>query len=263
MPTPPLHIEASASGTQPHVTAAAWLDDTFDFWSFDRLVDDLAIRGEPLRVDDALVRAQVEIRVQRVRPLRTPASREPWFDALLDLHDRRHDVSKPLVRADLDHARDAWQWSIRLDADAPVVVQLAVLCHDIERLVSEAERRVEHLAADYQNFKDAHARTGARLAAELFAQAAVPSSVARDACALVADHERTGASAEIRAVNDADALSFFSLNSPGYLAYFGEDQTARKVDYTLARMSSVARAHLRGLRMPGFVRRCLAHHQLA
>jgi hypothetical protein len=81
--------------------------------------------------------------------------------------------------------------------------------------------------------------------------------------ALIANHERTGEGAAIRAVNDADALSFFSFNSPGYLAYFGEDQTARKVEYTLARMSAPARTHLRELRMPGFVRRLLAHHHLA
>lgn len=242
----------------PHVTAVAWADDAFDFWAFDRLVDELAIRGEPLRIDDALVRAQAEIRVQRVRPVRTASTREAWFDALLELHDRRHDVEKPLVLADLDHARDAWQWSVRLDPGVSVAIQLAVLCHDIERLVSEADRRVEHLAADYQDFKDAHARTGAQLAARLFAEAAVPAVIAREACALVADHERAGASVAVRAVNDADALSFFSLNSPGYLAYFGEEQTARKVQYTLARMSLAARAHLQGLRVPGFVRRCLA-----
>src|SRR5690606_10276698 len=126
-------------------------------------------------------------------------------------------VSRPLVQADLDHALDTWQWSLCLDAGAPAEVQLACLCHDLERLVSEADRRVEQHAADYQAFKDAHARAGARMASALFARAGVPEPIARTASALVARHERTGDEPAICALNDADALSFFAFNSPGYL----------------------------------------------
>jgi hypothetical protein len=48
---------------------------------------------------------------------------------------------------------------------------------------------------------------------------------------------------------DADALSFFALNSPGYLRWFGPEQTARKVAWTLARMSDGARGWLRRIRL--------------
>ena len=51
--------------------------------------------------------------------------------------------------------------------------QLAVLLHDIERLASEPDARVEHLAADYQAFKDAHARAGAQLARAVLLRAGV------------------------------------------------------------------------------------------
>jgi hypothetical protein len=153
-----------------------------------------------------------------------------------------------------DDLLNGWQWTLRLDGDVPAAVQLAALLHDIERLTSEADVRIEHLSADYQAFKDAHAAAGARFAANLLARAEVPAAIADEVCGLVAMHERAGDSPRLRAVNDADALSFFSFNSPGYLAYFGLEQTAKKVQYTLRRMSAAARRWLGEVRMPAWIR---------
>jgi hypothetical protein len=245
-----------------------WRDDAFDFWAFDRRVDILDACNEPLCViaapdERASLRHQIELRTQRVCVARNHESRTQWFTRVLAEHAALHDVRKPLVRADLDHALDAWQWTLRLDPDATAVVQLAALLHDIERLASEADARVEHHAADYQSFKDAHARVGSNIARALLARSGAPAGVADDACALIATHERTSAWPQLAAVNDADALSFFSLNSPGYLSYFGEVQTAKKVAYTHARMSVAARGWLDGIRMPRYVRTCIAHDHLA
>lgn len=253
--------DAAPAGALPR---AMWQDDGFDFWAFDRHLDDLVARGEPLRVvtppaGAAAFARQITTRGQRLAPRRNRATAGAWFDRVLDEHRALHDLGRPLVRADLDHAIDAWQWSLRLDPEAPREVQLAVLLHDIERLASEPDARAgernAHLAADYQAFKDAHARAGARMARTLLSRAGTPRELADDACALIAAHERRGDAPAIRAVNDADALSFFSLNSPGYLAYFGPDQTTAKVAYTLARMSAAARRELPALRMPQLVRR--------
>ncbi len=63
------------------------------------------------------------------------------------------------------------------DHRAPGAIQLAVLLHDIERLASEPDARIEHLAADYQAFKDAHARAGARIARTLLGRAGVASAL--------------------------------------------------------------------------------------
>ncbi|HEX7843674.1 MAG TPA: DUF4202 family protein [Kofleriaceae bacterium] len=241
------------------LTRAAWLDDGFDFWAFDRHLDDLVARGEPLRVATpavgaAAVAREISTRGQRLAPRRNRATAGAWFDRVLDEHRALHDLGKPLVRADLDHALDAWQWALRLDPEAPCEVQLAVLLHDIERLTTEPCARIEHLAADYQAFKDAHARAGARIARAFLLRAGVPAELADRACALIAVHERRADAPVIRAINDADALSFFSLNSPGYLAYFGAEATTAKVAYTLARMSETARRELPALRMPRLVR---------
>lgn len=240
------------------LTGAAWNDDGFDFWTFDRHLDDLVARGEPLcvvspaRTAAALAR-QVATRGQRLAPRRNPATSGAWFDRVLHEHHALHDLDRPLIRSDRDHALDAWQWSLRLDPAAPAAVQLAVLLHDIERLVSEPDARIEHLAADYQAFKDAHARAGARLARAVLARAGVADELADAACALIAVHERPADAPAIRALNDADALSFFSLNSPGYVTYFGAERARAKVAYTLARMSPAARRELGRLRMPRLV----------
>jgi len=225
------------------LTAAAWLADDFDFWGFDRRCDAL----DRLVVEEAIAE-QVRLRTQRLAPQRTIT--EPWFDGVLDLHRGLHDLDKPLVRADFDHALDTWQWALRLDPHASAPAQLAALLHDIERLVSEADARVEHHAADYQAFKDAHALAGGALARRLLERAEVPRAVIDRAVTLVEIHERRGNEPEVTLVNDADALSFFSLNSPGYLAYFGPEQTRKKVAYTLARMSAAARAWLPRARIP-------------
>lgn len=258
-------------GGDAALSADAWAADDFDFWAFDRWLDDTVARAQPVRL--AVPRAeatrtarQVATRAQRLAPRRNGASRTPWFEHVLAQHRRLHDLEQPLVRADLDHAHDTWQWTLRRDPDASGPVQLAALLHDLERLVSEPTARVEHRAPDYQAFKNAHARAGAEVARALLEIAGVPASTIASACALIAVHEHAVVplesaagvdEPELRALNDADALSFFSLNSPGYLAYFGPEQTARKVDYTLRRMSPVARRELAALRVPRFVAACL------
>jgi hypothetical protein len=169
------------------------------------------------------------------------------------------------VRADLDHALDTWQWSLRLDPAAAAATQLASLFHDIERLRSEADARVEHRVPDYGAFKAAHARGGADTARAVLREAGVDEALREEAAWLVAHHESpraTGADAQRTAalgtLNDADALSFFSLGSPGFVDYFGLDHAHRKVSYTLARMSRAARGRLSRIRLRADVARILA-----
>jgi len=48
-------------------------------------------------------------------------------------------------------------------------------------------------------------------------------------------------------------LSFFALNSAGYLNYYGPEQTTKKVAYTLARMRAPARRWLGQVRLNSFI----------
>jgi hypothetical protein len=261
-------VEQIANLPSLSLTAGEWESPRFPFYELDARLDDLAdSAGGPWRLDLAADRdrlpgmaLEVLTRCQRLVGRRNAASSTPLFDRTLESHRAIHDLGKPLVRADWAHAVDVWQWTIRLDPDADLAVQLAALFHDVERLVSEADIRVEHQADDYQAFKDEHARRGAELADETLAAAGVDTETRARTARLIAGHEHLpapgdpdianiGDIADLALLNDADALSFFSLNSPGYADYFGPEAARRKVAWTLARLRPAARERLGTVRL--------------
>lgn len=250
-PTVTVMRVTQAGVSDPIIDADAWSSST-DFVAFDDAVarsssNALSVRGA--RTVIAQVALEALTRWQRFVNRRNDASRSPQFDAALRAHAAMHDVAKPLVRADFDHAIDTWQWMLRLAPDASSAAQLAALFHDVERLESEADRRIEHHAPDYAAFKDAHAWRGAQVASRLLVNAGVDETTAERVRYIIAHHERRGSDPDIDLLNDADALSFFSLNSAGYASYFGPEQTRKKVAYTLARLGSVARARFGTFRL--------------
>lgn len=246
-------VEEVTSSPALSLTAGEWESPRFPFYELDARLDDLAdsAGGGPWRLDLAADRGrlpgmalEVLTRCQRLVGRRNAASSTPLFDRVLERHRAIHDLGKPLVRADWAHAVDVWQWTLRLDPDAGLAVQLAALFHDVERLISEADVRVEHQAEDYQAFKDEHARRGAELADQTLAEAGVDADTRARAARLIAGHER-----DLSLLSDADALSFFSLNSPGYADWFGPEATRRKVSWTLARLRPAARERLETIRL--------------
>lgn len=180
------------------------------------------------------IHAEVALRYQRLCPVANDASRTEAFADLLARHRALHDLRLPLVRADHEHALDTWQWVLRLAPDAPAELQLAGLLHDLERVRSEPRQRIEHLAPSYQRFKDIHAERGAELVWSLLAGGPWD---AEQVAGLVRTHERRSTNPDAQLLADADVLSFFALNSPGYLRYYGAQVTRRKVRYSLARGS--------------------------
>lgn len=244
------------------VEASDWCAATFDFWAFDRAVDQAAATANLAIV---FVGAAAELprlahelltRCQRLLGRRNRESAAALFDVVLERHRAIHDLARPLVRADFDHALDVWQWVLRLAPDATLAVQLAALFHDIERLISESERRFEQLATDYQKYKDRHAALGAKIAAAELGEAGVPEWIVRDVARLITTHERASGRAGAL-LNDADALSFFSLNSAGFADYYGPEHTRKKVAWTLRRLSRRARTYLDHVRLRPDVRALL------
>ena len=250
---------ASACGPSDIVVDDYVWRGAFDLRTLDEKIEhagpvvSISVRGH----DAARIACEVVTRYQRFLSRRNHASSTALFDAVLRAHAGIHDVSLPLVKADLDHAVDTWQWMLRLQPEVGLSPQLAALFHDIERLESEPRERIEHRAPDYQTFKDAHAQKGAERAFEVLVKAGVPQDEAERARDLVCRHERRTGDAEVLLLNDADALSFFSLNSPGYIDYFGVAQTRRKVAYTLARLGPRAREKLDCIRLRPDVERLL------
>jgi dTDP-glucose pyrophosphorylase len=265
-PTVALDVQAAEAGaiTPPSTIAEErWKDRNVDFAPFDNHIDDLAARGKLALVvhgpPDRAARTACEMltRWQRWIGRRNAASTGPKFDALLARLRAAHDLDKPLVRADWHHAIDTWQWMLRLDPAASREAQLSALLHDVERLESEADRRVEHLAPSYTAFKQEHAARGAQLARQLLGDCGFDRETSHRVAWLVAAHERTGDDPERALLNDADALSFFSQNSAGYFDYFGPEQSLRKIAYSLGRMRPAARRRLATMRLRADVARGL------
>ncbi|EYF03206.1 DUF4202 family protein [Chondromyces apiculatus] len=246
------------------LSTAAWQRRDADLPTFDAGIDAAAERGAfALRVevegdgDAASASAEILTRYQRFARRTNAASATRLFARTLEKHRALYDLHKPLVKADFDHAIDAWQWLLRLEPEASAAVQLAALFHDIERLDTEADVRIEHQAASYQAFKDAHAATGARLARALLHHLGWDAATSDRVAALIAHHERPDDDPALALLNDADALSFFSLNSWGFLNYYGLEHTERKVAYTLRRMTPAARRRLHPVRYHPVVERLL------
>jgi hypothetical protein len=247
--------------------ATAWLAPSAALLTFDHQVhelEDTTSASDTITLclsgtGPALAQAApaVALRYQRLWPRTNALSGGHAFARVLAAHRELHDCRLPLVRADHEHALDVWQWVLRLAPDASFALQVAALFHDIERLSTEARARVEQHAPDYLAFKLAHADRGSVLTCRALLGLCDPPVLAR-VRELVARHEQPDQDLDLQTLNDADALSFFSLNSAGFLAYFGEPHTEHKVRYTLLRMrSTAARSWLRRLRVEPFIERAL------
>jgi hypothetical protein len=253
---PTVDVAFATSGEGIVIDALGWRRGA-EFASVDRAVARSSAHAITVcGTAESVPRVAIEVltRCQRFVDRRNAHSAVPAWDVVARAHRALHDTSKPLVAADLDHAVDTWQWLLRLCPNASLELQLAALFHDVERLESEADRRIEQDAPDYAAFKDRHARRGGERAYELLRQVAIEERIASRVRELVGAHERRGCDEDVDAINDADGLSFFSLNSPGYADYFGALQTRKKVAYTLRRLGMNARRRLAAIRLRDDVR---------
>ncbi|HEX8822168.1 MAG TPA: DUF4202 family protein [Archangium sp.] len=268
---PTIAVQPPAQGGNTHVLkldAQEWRAPGFDPFTWDERVFGAAgecrggnclavhLTGAPR---EALGTTALEVltRYQGLVGRRNAASEGPLFDAILARHLALHDFSKPLVVADYRHALDCWQWVLRLAPRADLALQVAALFHDVERLLSEPDLRVEHHASDYQSFKDAHAARGADLACTLLTDLGVDEATRERVRWLISRHEQPESDVGLTLLNDADALSFFSLNASGFVRYFPLEHQRRKVNYTLKRLSAPQRWRLARVRFAPQVRRLL------
>src|SRR5215208_5887373 len=108
---------------------ARWRSPDFDFWAFDRWAEALAAEGRPLGLIGPAAELprfarEVATRCQRLGDRRNVASAGRFFARALARHREAHDLALPLERADFVHSLDVWQWTLRLDPEASLAVQL-------------------------------------------------------------------------------------------------------------------------------------------
>ena len=150
-------------------------------------------------------------------------------------------IARSPVPEDPAHAENTLHWLLRLDPGADTALQLAALAHDIERARPQRLRR--DAFDDYDHFKQAHARQGARLLEPLLRHCGLEEAVIREACRLVERHE-FGGDPRADLLREADSLSFFEVNLPLYHAREGEAEALRRCRWGVARLSPRGRALL-------------------
>ncbi len=142
------------------------------------------------------------------------------------------------VPEDPRHADNTLEWLLRLEPDAGDALQLAALAHDIDRATPERVRREDY--PDYDAFKAAHARRGARLLRGILEDCGAESAIVKEAYRLVEAHE-VGGDPGSDLLKDADSVSYFDVNLPLYYQREGWAETKRRSLWGYRRLSARAR----------------------
>jgi hypothetical protein len=247
------HVELVNS---PLVDAEAWRNST-SFRAFDDLVerlrgDELVLRGD---ANVARTVCQILTRYQRFLDRRNDASAHPTFDVVVRAHRAIHEERRAFGNTDLSRALDTWQWILRLEPDANLVVQLVALFRPVERIEDGVKSRsltlsrlgARHLfdeqvsqgAFEYE--RSGHV-TGERTF-NILRAAGFDEATARRVREMVSQEDRV-ATGPASVLGDAEGLSFLSLGSSTYLDCYGKEQTRRRIGVVLRRLSRIAREKL-------------------
>ena len=140
------------------------------------------------------------------------------------------------VPEDPTHAENTLEWLLKLNPEANQALQIAALAHDIDRAVENQKvRRNDY--DDYDAFKAAHARNGARILREIMKEYGVSDSITEEACRLVTLHE-VGGDHRSDLIKDADSTSYFEVNMPLYYQREGWEETKRRCIWGYRRLST-------------------------
>ena len=155
----------------------------------------------------------------------------------------REIISRSEVPEDPLHAQNTLDWLLILEPDADEALQIAALGHDIERAVES--RKVEHEDyAEFDVFKDAHAKNSARILEEMMQAQCFPQNLIDEVVGLVNCHE-TGGDPRSDLIRDADGLSFFDVNLPFYFEREGWEKSLERCRWGYARLSLDSRRMVR------------------
>jgi len=144
-------------------------------------------------------------------------------------------ISKSTVPEDPVHADNTLQWLLKLATEADEALQLAALAHDIDR-ANETTKVHRSDFRDYDLFKAAHAKNGAKILKEILDECHLEQSIIDEACRLVVSHE-VGGDPRADLLKDADSISYFEVNMPLYFQREGYDETLRRAIWGYRRLS--------------------------
>jgi len=139
------------------------------------------------------------------------------------------------VPEDPRHAQNTLEWVLQLEPGADAALQIAALGHDIDR-ATEVTKVKRTDFDDYDTFKAAHARHGAKILRRILKECGVERSIIEEVWRLVMRHE-TGGDPRSDLLKDADSLSFFDVNLPLYSRREGRAETIRRCVWGYQRLS--------------------------
>ena len=143
------------------------------------------------------------------------------------------------VHEDLRHADNTLKWLLHLEPEADEAMQIAALAHDIDRAINEIKvKRTDF--DDFDAFKTAHARNGAKILRPILNAFALEQDVVEETCRLVTCHE-VGGDPRSNLLKDADSISFFDVNLPLYYEREGWQEAKRRSIWGYRRLSSRAK----------------------
>ncbi|MBE9580783.1 MAG: DUF4202 family protein [Proteobacteria bacterium] len=143
------------------------------------------------------------------------------------------------VPEDLRHADNTLKWLLHFEPEADEALQIAALAHDIDRAINEIKVKPTDFD-DFDAFKTAHARNGAKILRPILNGFALEQDVVEEACRLVTCHE-VGGDPRSNLLKDADSISFFDVNLPLYYEREGWQEAKRRSIWGYRRLSSRAK----------------------
>ena len=149
------------------------------------------------------------------------------------------------VPEDPRHADNTLEWLLCLEPDAGDALQLAALAHEIDRAIEEIKvRRADF--DDYNVFKAAHARNGAKILRPILNACGVAGDIVDETCRLVEVHE-VGGDPRSDLLKDADSISYFDVNLPLYYQREGWAETQRRSLWGYRRLTQRAQEIVKGI----------------
>ena len=149
------------------------------------------------------------------------------------------------VPEDLHHADNTLKWLLHFEPEADEALQIAALAHDIDRAIDETKVKRSDFQ-DYNAFKAAHARNGAKILRPILNAFDLGQDVVEEACRLVTCHE-VGGDPRSNLLKDADSISFFDVNLPLYYEREGWQEAKQRSIWGYRRLSSQAKEALKNI----------------
>ncbi len=142
------------------------------------------------------------------------------------------------------HAENTLAWLLKLEPIATQEMQLAAFAHDIDRCWFEKMLEVDN--EGYIDYKRRHSQRGADIVSAMMMALEFPLESTKRVHYLISNHE-FGGDEEADLIRDADSLSYFENNLPGYFERGGKEATQIKIKFMYDRASDKAKALVKSI----------------